>query len=162
MRIDRRVFGRIGKAALLGLLLVACAGQSIKRPSQEFAQMPDSAWIDVNGPTLVGFYPIVSNAELDADDDLATVLDDFAYHFGTASDSLQAQGYAMSMRGGDTIWLRTAARRWSVVRAADSAAVGYLFADAQARHVTIYGVRTYVDLIEYGHAFRRTGRIDGQ
>lgn len=88
-------------------LLVACdRGQRAEpqaqpgppaTPASAFAFVPDSAWISVVGPTLVGFFPVKSNAEIDADGDLATVLDDFSYHLGTAMDSLQAQGFVVTM-----------------------------------------------------------------
>ena len=72
-----------------------------------FATVPDSAWIDVNGPTLIGFYPVVSNEQIEKDEGLATALDDFSFHPGTAQDSLRAAGFTVELRGGDTLWLRT-------------------------------------------------------
>lgn len=121
--------------------------------------VPDSAWVDVNGLTLVGFYPMVTNEQLERDEDLATVLDDFSYHLGTATDSLTARGVRVHLRGGDTLWLRTGADQWRFIRPGDSADVGYVFADTLRRRVVLYGVRTYVDLIEDMDEFRRTGQV---
>lgn len=121
-----------------------------------FAVVPDSDWIAVVGPTLIGFYPIVSNDQLERDEDLATVLDDFAYHIGTAMDSLIANRFMVHYRGGDTIWLRTGSRQWRFVRDADSADVGYLFTEPGQQQLVLYGVRSYLDLIEDAHAFRQT------
>jgi hypothetical protein len=124
-----------------------------------FASAPDSAWVDVNGLTLIGFYPIASNERLERDADLATVLDDFAYHIGTAMDSLVAAGATVQYRGGDTLWMRSPGRRSRFVRPADSADVGYVLTDTAGNLAILYGVRTYVDLIEYVHEFKSTGRV---
>ena len=124
-----------------------------------FAAVADSAWVDVNGPTLVGFYPIRTNEQLEKDESLATALDDFAYHIGTAMDSLYAQGFTVHYRGGDTLWLRTTSKRWRFLRDADSADVGYVMTDTARTVATLYGVRGYVDLIAYAHEFRSTGRL---
>ena len=124
-----------------------------------FASVSDSAWVDVKGPVLVGFYPVRTNDQLERDADLATALDDFAYHIGTAMDSLYAAGFTVHYRGGDTLWLRSATARWRFVRPADSADVGYLMADSARNMAAIYGVRTYVDLIEYAHEFKHTGGV---
>ena len=124
-------------------------------PAGSFTLVPDSAWISVDRPTMVGFFPVKSNAEIDADDDLATVLDDFSYHLGTAIDSLQAQGFVVTMEPGDTIWLRSSTDRWRFVRPADSAIVGYYLTAPDKRSRVIYGVRTSQDLIQFAREFRR-------
>ena len=124
-----------------------------------FAAVADSVWVDVKGPTLVGFYPVRTNEQLEKDPGLASALDDFAYHIGTAMDSLYAQGFMVHYRGGDTLWLRTPSQRWRFVRALDSADVGYVMSDTARNMAILYGVRGYVDLIEYAHEFRGTGRL---
>ena len=124
-----------------------------------FAAVADSAWVDVHGLTLVGFYPIRTNEQLEKDEDLATALGDLSYHIGTAMDSLYAQGFTVHYRGGDTLWLRTPSRRWRFVRNADSADVGYVWSDTARNMAILYGVRGYVDLIEYAREFRSTGRL---
>ncbi len=124
-----------------------------------FAAVADSAWVDVSGLTLVGFYPVKTNEQLQLDADLATTLDDFAFHLGSAMDSLVAAGVTVHYRGGDTVWFRTPLRRWRFARSPDSADVGYVLADTLLQPVVIHGVRTYVDLIEYVREFRRTGRV---
>lgn len=43
-------------------------------------------------PTIVAFYPIVSNDSLAKDEGLAAALDDLSYHIGSAMDSLIAAG----------------------------------------------------------------------
>lgn len=122
------------------------------------ASVPESAWIDVTGPTLIGFFPDVSNQQIDSDQNLATALDDFSYHIGMAMDSLHSEDFTVRMQSGDTLWLRTRTHRWHFVREADSSDVGYLLTDLQRRHVVIYGVRTSIDLIASAAEFRRTAR----
>ncbi|MES2306534.1 MAG: hypothetical protein V4558_13580 [Gemmatimonadota bacterium] len=124
-----------------------------------FRNVPDSAWVAVDGPTLIAFYPVVSNDSLTADAGLATALDDLSYHIGTAMDSLIAAGFTVQYRGGDTLWLRTATRRSRVLRSTDSATVGYLFADPAGHLALVYGVRGYTDLIADAHEFSRTGAV---
>ncbi len=140
------------------MLLSICAA-ACERADPGFATAPDSAWVAVEGPTLIAFYPVVSNEMLEADAGLATALDDLAYHLGTAMDSLMAAGFTVHYRGGDTLWLRTGSSRSRVVRARDSATVGYLFADTLGHRTAVYGVRTYLDLVEYGHEFKRAGTL---
>jgi len=124
-----------------------------------FASAPDSAWVAVDGPTLIAFHPVVSNDSLAADQGLATALDDLAYHIGTAMDSLIAAGFTVQYRGGDTLWVRAGRVRSRFVRSSDSATVGYLFADSRGGRAVIYGVRGYTDLIQYAHEFKRTGTL---
>jgi hypothetical protein len=121
----------------------------------DFDAVADSAWISVAGPTIIGFYPIRSNEELERDEDLATVLDDFSYHIGTALDSLTAAGVVVQYQGGDTIWLRSGERRWRFTRAPDSAEVGYLLADATGWQSVSYGLRSYPELYEFADLLRR-------
>lgn len=110
--------------------------------------------------TLIGLYPIRTNEELERDEDLATVLDDFSYYLGTAMDSLTAAGVTVHMHGGDTVWLRTDSSRWRWIRAPDSAEVGYLLADERRRTAILYGVRTTDELIEDAKAFAQTGTVE--
>src|SRR5688500_5673920 len=89
--------------ATTSVSLLACegtrdGGDSAIAPPQEtvdsgFTSVADSTWVAVNSPTLIGFYPIRTNEQLERDTDLATALDDFAYHIGTAMDSLYAAGF---------------------------------------------------------------------
>ncbi len=124
-----------------------------------FTTVPESVWVVVRGSTLIGFHPVASNEELEADEGLATALDDFSYHIGTAMDSLLAAGFTVQYRGGDTLWIRAGSVRWRFVRPPDSATVGYVWTDTLGRRAVIFGVRSYVDLVEYAHEFKRTGML---
>lgn len=144
---------------LVATCLTACEPPSAKPPlvSPEFSAVPESVWVEVRGPTLVAFYPLMSNAELEADPALAGALDDLAYHIGTAMDSLHAAGYGVEYCSGDTVWMRTGTVRSRFVRSPDSAAVGYVFTDTTGRRAVIYRVLTHLDLVEYAHEFKRAG-----
>ena len=122
-----------------------------------FASVPESAWVEVRGPTLIGFYPVVSNEQLEADEGLATALDDFSYHVGAAMDSLLAAGFTVHNRSGDTLWIRTGRVRSRFVRDPDSASIGFVLTDPLGRRAVIYGVRTYPDLVSYAQEFKRSG-----
>lgn len=133
------------------------AGGASAEPA--FSALPGTVWVEVRGPTLVAFHPAKSNAEVEADTGLAVALDDLSYHLGSAMDSLLAAGFNVRYSSGDTVWMRAGSVRTRFVRAPDSATVGYVFTDALGRRAVLYGVRTYVDLIEYAHEFKRTGAI---
>ena len=142
-----------GLVAVAGL--TSCRAQPLADP---FAHVPDSAWVTVTTPTIVGFFPLVTDAEIERDEDLAMALDNVAYHLGTATDSLEAQGFAVTMRAGDTLWFRNGDRRWAFARAADSSDVGYHLTAADQRSLTLYGVHTHVDLVERARSFANARR----
>lgn len=119
----------------------------------------ESAWVDITGVTLVGFYPIRTNEQLEMDRDLASTLDNFAYYIGTAMDSLIALGATVHYRGGETLWLRSGSRRWKFARHADSSDIGYVFADTAHRMMTHYGVLGSTELISYVREYGQTGQI---
>lgn len=165
-----------GLAMVVTACLTACEPRSARQPlvgSEErqsasavaagatadsaFAAVPESVWVEVRGPTLVAFHPSKSNAELEADTGLAIALDDLAYHLGAAMDSLVAAGFRVQYSSGDTVWMRAGSLRSLFVRLPDSATVGYVYTDTTLRRTVIYGVRTYVDLVAYAHAFKRFG-----
>ncbi len=119
----------------------------------------DSVEVSVVGPTLIAFHPLVSNDSLEVDQDLATALDDLAYHMAGVMDSLEAVGFRFAYRGGDTVWLRTGARRHRVIRHPDSADIGYVFADTAGRSAVVYRVRTSDRLLAFAHEFRFAGTL---
>lgn len=137
--------------------------QATAAPSDSgFSRVPDSTWVDLSGTTLIAFHPIVSNDSLQRDAGLASALDDLAYHLGSAMDSLLAMGVSVHYRGGDTLWLRRGAWRLRFIRAADSATVGYVFADTAGRWTALYGVRNDLDLVHGARAFARAGAVPGR
>ena len=134
--------------------------QVVAVPNAAAAVAPDSSWVVVAQPTIVAFHPLATNEQLEADEGLATALDDLAYHLGTAMDSLVARGFVVRYQPGDTVKLLPAAvAPYVFVRDRDSADVGYVFADTVGRRAIIYGVRSHLDLIGYAETFLRTGTL---
>lgn len=134
--------------------------QAVAVPNATVAVAPDSSWVVVAQPTIVAFHPLATNEQLEADEGLATALDDLAYHLGTAMDSLVARGFAVRYQPGDTVKLLSAAAApYVFVRDRDSAEVGYVFADSVGRRAIVYGVRSYIDLTDYADTFLRTGTV---
>lgn len=118
--------------------------------------MPDSMAVHVHGPTLISFYPTVTQAQVDSSEDLATVLDDFSYHLSTAQDSLRAMGFAIVDHPPGTIQIIDASSSRDIVLAPDSADVGFVFVAPGRRDRVMYGVMTRGDLIDAGHRFLAT------
>ncbi|HEX8903393.1 MAG TPA: hypothetical protein VF771_00985, partial [Longimicrobiaceae bacterium] len=71
------------------------------------AQGDDTAAVPLRGPTVVACFERVSQARVDADEALATVMDDFSWHWSEAVDSLRAHGIATHSRGSRWVKLRT-------------------------------------------------------
>ena len=123
------------------------------RARSDSAPANDSGLVHIQGPTLVAFYPQVTQAQIDSSEDLATVLDDFSYHLSTAMDSLRALGITVEDRPTGRLQLLDGGRRRQFLPAKDSADVGYVFlAPGQAEKV-YYGVMTNADLVEAAHAY---------
>lgn len=76
----------------------ACrSGADVVRPAAPSA-VQDAAGdttIAVTEPTLVAVFPAVTQAEVDADEELATVLEDYQYHLADAASALRKAGVAV-------------------------------------------------------------------
>lgn len=137
---------------------VAQASRDSLAADTRIVAAPDSTWIRVAGPTMIAFHPVASNAQLEADGNLASVLDDLAYHVGSAMDDLTRSGIAVHYQTGDSVKLLLPGPAiW--VRASDSASVGLLFADPKGNRAVLYGVRTSSELVELAAEFARSGRV---
>lgn len=115
--------------------------------------VPDSMAVRVLGPTLISFYPTVTQAQIDSSEDLATVLDDFSYHLSTAQDSLRAMGFTIIDHPPGTIRIIDASGSRDIVPAPDSADVGFVFVAPGRRDRVMYGVTTGGELIDAGRKF---------
>lgn len=115
--------------------------------------VPDSMAVRIHGPTLISFYPTVTQAQIDSSEDLATVLDDFSYHLSTAQDSLRAMGFTIVDHPPGTIRIVDASGSRDIVLAPDSAEVGFVFVAPGRRDRVMYGVMTGGDLIDAGRKF---------
>jgi hypothetical protein len=151
--------------AVLLLAGVACAERPRHRPpdsarsvvakvaSDSASQSADSTLIVIEGPTLVAFYPPVSQAQVDTSEELATVFDDFSYHLSSAADSLRALGITVRERPVGDIRLVEAGKQRQFRPAKDSADFGYLYlAPGRAQRV-YYSVMSNSDLVETAHEY---------
>jgi hypothetical protein len=144
------------------MAVVACGGEAgdPREPAPTVgAHVADSMWIEVRLPMIVGFYPTVGNDSLERDEGLATALDDFSYHMGTAIDSLDAIDVGTTMRSSDTLWFRSGARRWFVAPPRDRSDIGYVFADSLGRTAVVHGVRGWTELVASAREFAATGTV---
>jgi hypothetical protein len=107
----------------------------------------------LEGPTVVAFYPAVTQTQVDSSADLSTVLDDFSYHLSTATDSLRKLGFRIVERPHGAIRLLNGTSSREVTPARDSADVGYLFASPGRQDRIWYGVMTNADLIDAAREF---------
>jgi hypothetical protein len=155
-----------GRLALLALA-IACeqapppadaAANAVPTPTEtaavdSFAAIPDSVWIEVTGPTMIGFYPRPKNDDerIGGESGVAHLLDQYTFNIGMATESLEVLGFRVTDRSGDTLWLRGPAKKWRFVRDADSALAGFYAASPDGRHAVRYG--TDFSVIEHGRAF---------
>jgi hypothetical protein len=118
----------------------------------------DSLAVRVDGPTLIAFYPTVTQAQVDSSADLATVLEEFSLYLSTAQDSLRALGFVIIERppGPFRVIDRTGSRHINL--RPDSADVGYVFVAPGRPHRVFYGVVTNPELIAAGRTFLATGQ----
>ena len=121
--------------------------------TSSLAPVPDSMVVHVRGPTLVTFYPTVTQAQVDSNEDLATVLDDFSFHSSAARDSLLALGFTIVDHPPGIIRVIDGAVARDIALARDSAEVGFVFVAPGRRDRVLYGVTTSTDLIDAGHKF---------
>jgi len=143
-------------ASALALLPLACRGAPAPAPAGP--SPADSAAVVVAGPTVVGFFPPVTEAQTAADEELNALLDDFGWHLSAATVSLRARGYQVEVRFTDTLYFREGTRRWRFVPP-DTARIGYyLVAPGRAPDV-LYQIHTDEELVERGTAYLR-GPLD--
>jgi pimeloyl-ACP methyl ester carboxylesterase len=114
---------------------------------------PDGTIVEIRRPTLIAFYPTLAQGVIDTSDDLATVLDDFSFHLGSAMDSLQALGFTVLMRPVDSIVVRNQGIEYRFRPAAESADVGYHLVAPRGTPLTLYGVQTSTDLVAQARQF---------
>ena len=114
----------------------------------------DSAVVVVTGPTFVGFFPPVTEAQTAADESLNSTLDDFGWHLSAATTALRARGYAVEARFADTLHFRSGARRWRFVPP-DSARIGYYLVAPGRAPLVVPHVHTDDELVELGTAYLR-------
>ena len=143
---------------LLAAVCIACQtkttrpDRSIDRAASRTAT-GDSTAVVLNGPTIIAFFPAVTQAQVDSSEELSTVLDDFDYHLASARLSLRSLGFQVVERPRGSIRLLNGTSSREVSPASDSADVGYVFAAPGRPALISYGVMTDSDLIDAARAF---------
>jgi hypothetical protein len=130
----------------LAPVLLALAAATAPRPVR--AQVPeDTLRVPVAGPTVVAFFPPVTQAEVDADDELAAVLDDFTWHLSSAARALREAGVAVHVRFAAAVRLRDAGTEREFVPGGEMRGVGYLLVLPGRAPRMLRGVMTDIDLL---------------
>ncbi|HEX6751789.1 MAG TPA: hypothetical protein VF092_31130 [Longimicrobium sp.] len=136
------------KIAAVALCLVVASADALR------AQAADTASVPVRGPTVVACFHPVTQAQVDADPDLGTVLDDWQWHWSSAARSLRAHGVAAEARMADWVKLAIAGR----LRLVRCPGVGYVLAAPGRGPKVLRDVMTDSDLVDA--AARFFGRAD--
>jgi hypothetical protein len=134
------------KSAALAVLALIASAAPLR------AQALDTSAVRVRGPVVIACFIPVPQERLDTDEDMATVFDDFSWHWSGAADSLQARGVAAEMRGARWVKLLSAGRL-RLVRCPSP--VGYVLAAPGRLPRVITGVETDSDLIDLAAAYFR-------
>jgi hypothetical protein len=113
--------------------------------------IPDTAVIPIQGPTVLAHFP-VTQAEVDADDDVAEALTDFQFHLGNARDDLTRLGVAVAERYTPTVRYRIGDRVVTFAPPSDSGVAYVLLTPDRAPRI-YYGVLTDTDLVELTQRF---------
>ena len=126
----------------------------VTAPASDSAlETTDSMLVAIEGPTLIAFYPAVSQAQVDSSEELATVFDDFSYHLSSASDSLRALGITIESRPIGEIRFAEAGHRRQFLPARDSGEFGYLLVAPGRAQRVFYSVMSNSDLVEAAHEY---------
>jgi len=133
-------------AALAAAFALAAAAAPLR------AQRPDTSTVRVRGPVVVACYIPVPQERLDTDEDVATVFDDFSYHWSQAVDTLERRGVAAEMRGARWVKLLLGGRL-RLVRCPRP--VGYVLAAPGRLPRVITGVETDSGLVDAAAAYFR-------
>jgi hypothetical protein len=121
-------------------------------PVADSSAAPGGSAIPITGPSVIVFLPVLSDAQLEADPALATLLDDVAVDVGTAIDSLTGYGVAAHYALGEPIRWEAVGRVEEFRRDVDSALVGSIWIDGRGAHEVRYGRMTRGELIAAGRA----------
>jgi hypothetical protein len=142
MRSSRREGGLRGK--MRSVLLVAAAALILAVGLQCAAEDV----IVVRGPTLIAFFPQVSEQQAEAMPDLVEMLDDFHFHLNSAGEMLRAAGVSIHVRPAGEIRILDGDRVRVLAPPPDGSAIGYYMVAPGREPSLVLGVYTDVDLIE--------------
>jgi len=149
------------RVAVCAIAIVSCR-ESSRHPSPSgeqgatIKQTVDSTAVVLRGPTLVAFSPSATQAQIDSNEALATILDDYSFHLSQAAESLRALGVAVNDRTtGPVVVVDASGNKRLLVPRPESAHIAYAFLAPRARDTIYYGVMASSDLVAAAHALLR-------
>ena len=125
-------------ASIIALLTVALG------PLSAFAAAP--APVNVSGPTIVAFVPLVSQADIDALTEDAVVLDDFTHYLAAVRRCAIAHGVSVVLVEGSALRVRLGRRSFTVEPSPSGGGFGYCFVRPGKKPRIIHGSRLPEDL----------------
>jgi hypothetical protein len=125
-------------ASILALLPVALGSLPA------FAAAP--APVNVSGPTIVAFVPLVSEADIDALTEEAIVLDDFTHYLAAVRRCAIAHGVSAVLVEGSSFRVRLGRRSFNVEPSPSGGGFGYCFVRPGKKPRIIHGSRLPEDL----------------
>ena len=153
--------------AIISLALVGCADRTQSQRHVSESALPrvqtaqrDSTWIEVRGPTLIGFVPANADAAVITDPDLGEALDDFEWHLRTADSTLRNLGFRITVVGGRRFYVVRGARVDTFTVPKDSADIGYYMVAPRRAAAMSYGVLTNSDLVEEARTYLQASTRD--
>lgn len=104
----------------------------------------------ITGPTVIAFFPPVSQQQVDADPDLNEVLADFQWHLGGAREELEQLGVTVHELYKNRILISDTGREHVF---SPNTELGYYIVSPGREALVIYGVTTDVDLIDEARGY---------
>ena len=138
-------------------LCVAACVQEKANPSRSETsasrESTDKQVVLITGHTLIGFFPKVDQADVDADQDLAQVLSDFQYHLGGAREHLRQKGVRVYELYASEIRIEEAGAFRTFSPDSGGVALGFCLVSPGREPQVMYGVMTDVDLLIAAHQY---------
>ncbi len=138
------------------LLVAACVEEKTNPSRSESSasrESTDKPVVLITGPTLIGFFPMVDQVGVDADQDLAEVLSDFQYHLGGAREHLQKKGVSVYEIYTSEIRIQEAGAVRTFVPANGRGDLGFYLVSPGREPQIMHGVMTDVDLLIAAHRY---------
>jgi len=104
--------------------------------------------IEVRGPTLIAFFPLVDTERAEEMQDQIDMLDDFYHHLNSAGETLGAAGVTIHVRPAGEIRIIDGDRARVLTPPSDGSDIGYYMVAPGRDPRLVVGVYTDVDLIE--------------
>ena len=140
-------FISVWRIFIVAVLLVSCS-PAVGAPKQ--------AKVLVRGPTIIAFFPPVTQAELEKDHDTAEALSDFQFYAAKVRAPLSKSAIAFHEMYARSFLVAVGGR--SIVFRPDKGDVGYYFVAPDKEPRVEYGVMTDSDLLQTARAYFGTAK----